>query len=175
METRLGMDHSFDMVSQKGRLYLKNHHAVYGVGLSVMLVDGALYKSDSRRFGARPGGCSSRLTRHDSSRAHSIRISRLSGTAAGSSSGGNRAGTSPEKRRRRIARVTKDRISFIVIDAGHGGRDPGAVGKGGVREKDITLKVAKLVEKKIRSRFPSLRISSPGATIGSLSSREGPP
>lgn len=31
----------------------------------------------------------------------------------------------------------------VVIDPGHGGADPGAVGKGGVREKHITLKVAK--------------------------------
>ena len=30
----------------------------------------------------------------------------------------------------------------VIIDAGHGGRDPGAVGKGGTQEKDVTLGVA---------------------------------
>lgn len=30
----------------------------------------------------------------------------------------------------------------IAIDPGHGGKDPGAVGPGGVREKDINLQVA---------------------------------
>ncbi len=34
------------------------------------------------------------------------------------------------------------RIDTIVIDAGHGGHDAGAIGAGGVREKDITLPVA---------------------------------
>lgn len=31
----------------------------------------------------------------------------------------------------------------VVIDAGHGGEDPGAIGPGGVREKDVVLKIAR--------------------------------
>ena len=37
----------------------------------------------------------------------------------------------------------KKKEFIIVLDAGHGGRDPGAVSKKGTREKDITLAVAK--------------------------------
>ncbi|MBI1943555.1 MAG: N-acetylmuramoyl-L-alanine amidase [Betaproteobacteria bacterium] len=35
------------------------------------------------------------------------------------------------------------RLATIVIDAGHGGEDPGALGRLGSREKDITLTIAK--------------------------------
>ncbi len=35
----------------------------------------------------------------------------------------------------------------IVLDPGHGGRDPGAVGPGGTKEKDVTLAVARLLAK----------------------------
>ena len=37
----------------------------------------------------------------------------------------------------------------IVIDPGHGGKDPGAVGYRGTKEKDIALDVAKRLEKKL--------------------------
>ena len=33
-------------------------------------------------------------------------------------------------------------IQTIMIDPGHGGKDPGAVGRNGAREKDITLKIS---------------------------------
>lgn len=39
----------------------------------------------------------------------------------------------------------------ICIDPGHGGRDPGAVGQGGLQEKDVNLAVAKKVAKHLES------------------------
>ncbi len=39
----------------------------------------------------------------------------------------------------------------IVIDAGHGGHDPGTIGRGGLMEKDLVLDVALRLEKMVRS------------------------
>lgn len=44
-------------------------------------------------------------------------------------------------------------IKTIVIDAGHGGRDPGAIGRGGTAEKDITLKVSLLLRDLLTSQL----------------------
>jgi len=44
----------------------------------------------------------------------------------------------------------------IAIDAGHGGRDPGAVGKRGTKEKHIALQIAKRLKKKI-DRQPGMK------------------
>ena len=49
------------------------------------------------------------------------------------------------------------RLFSVVIDAGHGGKDPGTVGNGG-KEKEITLAVAKLVGKKIKASHPEVRV-----------------
>lgn len=43
-------------------------------------------------------------------------------------------------------------VRTVVLDAGHGGRDPGAIGIGGLREKDVTLKLARSVGKRLVAR-----------------------
>ena len=42
----------------------------------------------------------------------------------------------------------------IMIDPGHGGRDPGAVGVGGLKEKTVVLAISKRLGKKLESRLP---------------------
>ena len=46
----------------------------------------------------------------------------------------------------------------VVIDPGHGGKDPGAVGRRGLREKDITLKVSKMLKWEMRRRFKKTKV-----------------
>ena len=45
--------------------------------------------------------------------------------------------------------ITASRKYIVVVDAGHGGKDPGCIGKGGTREKDIVLSVAKKLKNKL--------------------------
>ncbi|SET29188.1 N-acetylmuramoyl-L-alanine amidase [Nitrosomonas marina] len=48
------------------------------------------------------------------------------------------------------------RTIIVAIDPGHGGRDPGAVGDGGTREKDITLAISRKL-KALIDREPYMR------------------
>jgi N-acetylmuramoyl-L-alanine amidase len=48
------------------------------------------------------------------------------------------------------------RLATIVIDAGHGGEDPGAIGKRGTREKNVTLMIAKRLKALINAE-PNMR------------------
>ncbi|RMH06852.1 MAG: N-acetylmuramoyl-L-alanine amidase [Nitrospirae bacterium] len=42
---------------------------------------------------------------------------------------------------------------LVVLDPGHGGKDPGAIGRNGTKEKDITLAVAKQLHDLLRKRL----------------------
>jgi N-acetylmuramoyl-L-alanine amidase len=44
-----------------------------------------------------------------------------------------------------------DRPIVIAVDAGHGGDDPGAIGHGGTREKDVTLAIARALAQRINA------------------------
>jgi len=51
-----------------------------------------------------------------------------------------------------------EKITFIVIDAGHGGKDPGALSKSGVREKDIALSISRLVETELKKHLKDVEV-----------------
>ena len=44
-----------------------------------------------------------------------------------------------------------DRIIIVALDPGHGGEDPGAIGPGGTREKDVVLRIAHLLRDRINA------------------------
>jgi N-acetylmuramoyl-L-alanine amidase len=56
----------------------------------------------------------------------------------------------------KAAKPSHRRLLTIAIDPGHGGEDPGAIGKRGSREKDIVLAISRRLKQKIESE-PDMR------------------
>ena len=54
--------------------------------------------------------------------------------------------------------VDKWKLDAIVIDAGHGGKDPGAIGTRGTREKDIALNIARDLGLFIQQKWPDVKV-----------------
>lgn len=46
---------------------------------------------------------------------------------------------------------SKIKLNKVVIDSGHGGNDPGAIGKNGLKEKDVNLDIAKRLSALLRA------------------------
>jgi N-acetylmuramoyl-L-alanine amidase len=50
------------------------------------------------------------------------------------------------------------KVHRVVIDAGHGGHDTGAIGPSGIKEKDITLQLAQRVKAKLNAELPDIEV-----------------
>ncbi|AFM14559.1 N-acetylmuramoyl-L-alanine amidase family protein [Turneriella parva] len=55
-------------------------------------------------------------------------------------------------------RDATEKLDFIFIDAGHGGKDSGALGYFDVNEKDITLTLAHTLKAQLKADFPGVNI-----------------
>jgi N-acetylmuramoyl-L-alanine amidase len=50
------------------------------------------------------------------------------------------------------------KVHRVVLDAGHGGHDVGAIGPSGIKEKDITLQIANRVKQKLNAELPDVEV-----------------
>jgi len=57
----------------------------------------------------------------------------------------------------RPGKPDNQRLIVVVVDAGHGGEDPGARGRRGTREKDVTLAIARKLKTRIEQE-PNMRV-----------------
>ncbi len=67
--------------------------------------------------------------------------------------------------------LTLKSIKRIVIDAGHGGNDPGAIGKSGLREKDVVLDIARRLAGILKSSGAEVVMTRSSDRFISLESR----
>ena len=54
-----------------------------------------------------------------------------------------------QKGQKSVLEGTVDRLIVVALDPGHGGEDPGAIGPGGTREKDVVLQIARRLQERI--------------------------
>lgn len=72
--------------------------------------------------------------------------------ASSSSARGGRSRSGPSETKSSIeAPAATDRLIIIALDPGHGGEDPGAIGPGGTREKDVVLRLAHRLRERINA------------------------
>lgn len=68
-----------------------------------------------------------------------------------------------KEKEKQIARVlnrdmAKWKFDTVILDAGHGGKDPGAVGYEGTREKDVALNIVRDLGAFIEQRWPDVQV-----------------
>ena len=57
-----------------------------------------------------------------------------------------------------LTNVTENKF-YVVIDPGHGGSDPGAIGIGGIKETDVVLEVSKIIKKLLTQKGVKVRLT----------------
>lgn len=151
----LSIEHSFDPVFQKGRLYYKSHYMVYKTGYSCTVIDNSISGSDYpviRREGGvyLPLDIAVVLLENFYNKDVEVTKGKLV----------FRQDLQADIKKPIKDRIPgkKEKIGFIIIDAGHGGKDPGAVGKGGVKEKTITLSLSKKIEALLKKKLVNTKI-----------------
>ena len=65
-------------------------------------------------------------------------------------------GISDPKAPAQARRPSSPRVVTIALDAGHGGEDPGAVGRRGTKEKDVVLRIARELKRRVDAT-PNMR------------------
>lgn len=58
---------------------------------------------------------------------------------------------SPDRTPKLASQARADRLIVVALDPGHGGEDPGAIGPGGTREKDVVLQIAQMLRDRINA------------------------
>jgi N-acetylmuramoyl-L-alanine amidase len=158
IRTLLPVQSSFDILLQRGKVMRGPRFTIYTVGMSVALAGDILLRSEypvTRIQGevlipvdiALPMITILLEGYSVSLQDNSIMVKKK---AAGEQE--------KPKETKPLPHVSKDAIGFIVVDAGHGGKDPGAIGKSGIKEKLLTLQIARQVALELQKKLPGIDV-----------------
>ena len=102
-----------------------------------------------------PMASSTAIASATTSTAPAARVPRDESTTASIASSAA-AGITPKAVRPQHAPTDGDRDIIVAVDAGHGGQDPGAIGRNGTMEKNVVLAIARALAARIDSE-PGMR------------------
>ena len=151
------IENNFDPVFQKGRLYYKSHYMVYKTGYSCVIIDNVLAGSEYPVIRWKGGvylplDIAEKLIESF----YNKDVQRRKGKLVVVQDEAEQI-KKPEKY---TIPQKKERIAFIILDPGHGGKDPGAIGKGGLKEKTITLQLSKKTESFLKKKLDHIYIKT---------------
>ncbi|MGL4369426.1 MAG: N-acetylmuramoyl-L-alanine amidase family protein [Spirochaetota bacterium] len=178
-----GIRYSFDPLIRRGRIFRKEHQAVFMEDCSVMVLDGQLVRSSypvdhirsetlipEDMFLAamqqlfpeydiigKGASYSAQTLTPQAQRAKTEKKTGPVNPPASKKTDRDEAQQSGE-RDILLSPSAPERIGFIIVDAGHGGKDPGAVGKGKTYEKDITLSLAKKLGRILQKENKGIKV-----------------
>lgn len=149
---------SYDIINGRGKLFYQSSFAVYQTGLSAILINGILAKSEypvTTEEGEIliPAVFINDIIHNFYPRLSVDRKDKIFYLDQFA----KEVETIQDKKDNTVYEG-KDRISFIIIDPGHGGKDPGAIGKGGLKEKAITLKISRSIENYLKNKLKGMNI-----------------
>ncbi len=158
IRTMLPVQSSFDILLQRGKVMRGPRFAIYTVGMSVALSGDMLLRSDNpvtRMQGevlipldiALPMIASLLEEYNVVLKGNNVIVTKEVA-----------AQQEKQKEKKPLPHVSKDTIGFIVVDAGHGGKDPGAIGKSGIKEKLLTLQIAREVALELQKKLPGIDV-----------------
>lgn len=147
----------FDVISQRGKLYRQQHYAVFQSGYYAVVIDGNIYKSSSpviRKQGEVfiPADQFRRVIA--AFYPGKELVTEKNALSLRDKSGSD---TTSDIVTHVAEKPAKDKITFIIIDPGHGGKDPGAIG-GSVKEKTLTLAIAKKVRDNLKKNLKGVEV-----------------
>lgn len=157
MISMLSIENSFDPVFQKGRLYHESHYMVYKTGYHCIIIDNTVVSSDDPVIRWKGG------VYLPETLAEAVIGSFYNKDVQVKKGKMIIAEDEPEplkKPEKYTIPQKKERIGFIILDAGHGGKDPGAIGKGGLKEKTITLQLSRKAELLLKKKLDNIKIKT---------------